>query len=117
MKHSTPLALAALTTFAGAAIADTPPRLTDAQYIDANRCLGLMRSKPLTSPEAAALAAVIRAQDWGRVPLVEDEADSARRNAQTDADHAGPDELATLTAQRDGVCHSYVTGAAARTSA
>src|SRR5262249_23728416 len=94
------LGLAAISTSVVAA----PSRLNDVQFIAANRCLGLMTSKALASPEADALAKFLKAQANARDPYIADEADQARQDAQAAAGHAGGERKARLPAERDGVC-------------
>lgn len=108
MRPLTVAALLALTCAAGApAFAEQPTHLTDVQFVEANRCLGLMTSKALGTPDAGAMAQLVKAQTGGRIGYVYDRADQARDDAQRQANHAGPDN-SRLVAERDGVCRSLI---------
>ena len=108
MRPLTVAALLALTCAAGApAFAEQPTHLTDVQFVEANRCLGLMTSKALGTPDAGAMAQLVKAQTGGRIGYIYDRADQARDDAQRQANHAGPDN-SRLVAERDGVCRSLI---------
>ncbi len=96
----------------GAAAAAAPAQLSDAQFIAANRCLGLMSSKSLGTPDAAALKKLIDAQTSGRDGWIYDKADEARQDAVRQAGRGGEDEHARLVAERDGVCRTFLTDTA-----
>ena len=101
--------LAAATLALSAAAANAAPvHVDDTQFLAANRCLGLMTSHTLGSPDATALRQFIHDQSWGRVAFVYDKADELRDTAMHTADRADTDLRARLTAERDGVCHSFV---------
>jgi len=93
-------------------------RVSDVQFIEANRCLGLMSSKALGGPDTSALQRFIKAQSWGRDGYVYDRADQARDDATREAGRGGADRRAKLTAEVDGVCQTYLadtsTASAAR---
>ena len=108
MRPMTVAALIALACAAGApAFAEQPTHLTDVQFVEANRCLGLMTSKTLSTPDAAAMKQLIKTQTSGRIGFVYDRADQARDDAQREANHAGPDN-SSLVAERDGVCRTLI---------
>jgi hypothetical protein len=92
-----------------------PARITDVQFIEANRCLGLMSSKALASPEAASLSRFIKDQSYGRDGYVYDRADQVRDQAESAANHASPDYRTRLTAERDGVCQNFLGGTSTAT--
>lgn len=108
MRPLTVAALFAIACAAGApAFADQPTHLNDVQFIEANRCLGLMTSKALGTPDAKAMAQLIRGQTGGRLGYVYDRADQARDEGERDANRGGS-EGPRLIAERDGVCHSFI---------
>ncbi len=108
MRPLTVAALLALTCAAGApAFAEQPTHLTDVQFVEANRCLGLMTSKALGTPDASAMAQLVKSQTGGRIGYVYDRADQARDDAQREANRGGS-QGPRLVAERDGVCHSFI---------
>jgi hypothetical protein len=108
MRPLTVAALIALAAAAGApALAAQPTHLNDVQFVEVNRCLGLMTSKSLGTQDASAMAQLVKAQDTGRIGYIYDRADQARDDARRQADHAGPDN-SRLVAERDGVCRSFI---------
>lgn len=108
MRTTTVAALIALACAAGApALADQPSHLSDTQFVQANRCLGLMTSKTLGTPDAAAMSQLIKSQTGSRMEFIYDRADQARDDAQRQANHAGQDN-SKLVAERDGVCRTLI---------
>ena len=93
-----------------------PAHLSDVQFIAANRCLGLMSSKNLGTSDAATLDRFVKAQSFGRPGFVYDEADQARDDARRSANRGGAESDIHLTAERDGVCHGFVSEAATTAS-
>ena len=108
MRLATPIAAGLVLAAAATTVTAAPTRLNDVQFIAANRCLGLMTSKSLGTSDAAAIRQVVRDQSWGREAYVYDKADQARDEAQSDAGRNGVDLRARLTAERDGLCHSFL---------
>jgi hypothetical protein len=106
---------AGLTLAAAATVAAAAPsiRLNDAQFIAANRCLGLMTSKALATPDASTLNKLLKEQSWGRNAFIYDKADEARNDALADVDRAGAEVRARLVAERDGVCRALLDTATA----
>jgi len=115
MRLLTAAALIAATCAAGAPALAAPSQLNDVQFVEANRCLGLMSSKSIGAADAAAtLAKFLKSQNGSRVGFIYDRADQARDDARREADRAGP-ENTRLIAERDGVCRSF-TGASTEAS-
>lgn len=111
-RLSSKLALAlSLSLAASLAAVAAPERLTDGQYIAASRCLGILQSKSLGTPNAGVLAADLKTQSSGRPGYVLDKADEARGDTALAAGSAGSEERARLTAERDGVCQSFLPSA------
>jgi hypothetical protein len=109
MRIATGLAAAAVLAAGATSVTAAPTRLSDVDFIAANRCLGLMSSKALATPDADAMRQLLKGQTGGRVAYVYDKADQARQDAQTEAARGGAERLARLTAERDGVCHNLAT--------
>ena len=101
---------------ATAAAAAAPDHFTDAQYIAAARCQGLMSSAALGREDMSQVDAVMKAQSKARSPDVFDRADEARDNAQRAASHAGAYSKASLIAERDGSCRAILGGGAVSAS-
>jgi hypothetical protein len=106
-----PLTVAGLIVLAAAAAAPAfaaqPTHLNDVQFVEANRCLGLMSSKSLGTQDANAMSQLVKAQTTGRIGYVYDRADQARDDAKRQAEHAGADN-SRLIAERDGLCRSFI---------
>lgn len=98
------------------AAAAAPDQFTDAQYIAAARCQGLMSSTALGKEDMSQVDAVMKAQSKARSPAVFDRADEARDNAQRAANHAGAYSKAGLIAERDGSCQAILGGGAVSAS-
>lgn len=90
-----------------------PQRLLDVQFIEANRCLGLMSAKSTTTPDGAAMKAYVERQGWTRMPAVIDAGDQAREDAQSAASRASGYSREQLIAERDGVCRTFVAATTA----
>jgi hypothetical protein len=116
MRFITSVALAVVACASAATAFAQPAHLNDAQFIAANRCLGLMSSKTLGTPDAASLAKFLDNESYGRMPVASYEADEARDNALRQANRSNADTNYRLVAERDGVCRQFV-GAAATTAA
>jgi hypothetical protein len=108
MRFATIVLTAAVSCAAIAPAVAGPTRLSDTQFIAANRCLGLLSSKSLGTQDAAAMRQLIKDQSWGRDSFVYDKADEARDTGLRDASRGGAEGNLNLTAERDGVCHSFV---------
>jgi len=108
MRTTTVAALiAAVCAAAAPALAEQPSRLSDAQFVEANRCLGLMTSKTLSTPDAAAMQQLVKSQVGARMSFIYDKADQARDDAQRQANRAASDN-SSLVAERDGVCRALI---------
>jgi hypothetical protein len=102
------LAIVTLIAASATVAAASPSRLTDTQFIEANRCLGLMESKGLNTPEAGAMKAFVSAQSRGRVSEAWDRGDEARLDARIAGDHPSDYVRGQLTSERDGLCESLL---------
>ena len=95
------LATAASTTVAFA----QSDRLTDTQYISAARCAGLMQGADTT-----AIDAVLNANKAGRVGVVLDRAEVARKAAASKARKAnGPGSKAEVAREIAGACTAFAS--------
>jgi hypothetical protein len=110
------LTIAALCASAAVASA-APARISDVQFIAANRCLGIESAKNLGAPDVDALRQLVKTQEWGRDAFVYDKADQAREDGQRDASRSGAENNLRLTGERDGVCRSLASITTASTSA
>lgn len=107
MRKSVTLALAVVALSAAAAPAfANDVRWSDAQFLNAERCVGLAKAKGLDAIDASGLEAQIKAQAPGRQSLILERGETHREQAM----RAGrkPDEKvkAKLLAERAG-CAAY----------
>jgi uncharacterized protein YfiM (DUF2279 family) len=109
-------AFAVVLAAAAASNAAAPERLSDAQFIAANRCLGLMQSKALATPDGRTLASIIKAQGWSRPAIILDQADEVRDDAQRLGNHPGDEARSRLVRERDGACQAYLPAASVATT-
>jgi hypothetical protein len=101
---------------ASAAIAfAAPTRLSDVQFVAANRCLGIESAKGFAGPDADALRQLVKSQQWGRAEFINDQADQARDDGERDASRSGAENNVRLASERDGVCRSLVSTTTAST--
>jgi hypothetical protein len=112
--------LKALTIFAALAAASAsvaaPTRLTDVQFMQANRCAALVASPALGGGDASAIKALIKAQRQGRADYIYEKSEQMRDDAERLARHANDTQKARLIAERDSVCQSLAGAASARTA-
>jgi hypothetical protein len=106
--------IAAVCASSAVAVA-SPARLSDVQFIAANRCLGIESTKQFASPDADALRKLVKEQNWGRDSYIYDKADQSREDGERDASRAGSETNVRLTAERDGVCRALVSTTTAST--
>ncbi len=99
-------ALIAPLALSSAALA-APAHVTDAQYIAAARCQGLMASASLGRQDTRGIDALVNAEGGIRTGDVFDRGEEARDEAARAARHAGAYEKSVLVAERDGVCRLF----------
>ena len=108
--------LAVAAACASAAVATAAPaRLTDVQFLAANRCVGIESTKAFAGPDADALRQLVKSQEWGRDSYTYDQADQAREDGEREASRSGAENNVRLTSERDGVCRSLVSTTTAST--
>jgi hypothetical protein len=108
------LVIAAACASAAVAVA-APVRLSDVQFIAANRCLGIESTQQFATPDTDALRKLVKDQNWGRDGFIYDKADQARDDGQRDASRSGAENNVRLAAERDGVCRALVSTTTAST--
>jgi hypothetical protein len=108
------LTITAVCASAAVAVA-SPPRLSDVQFLTANRCLGIESSKRFASPDAEALRQLLKSQPGGRDAYIYDKADQAREDGERDASRSGAETNVRLLAERDGICRALVSTTTAST--
>ena len=102
--------LAVAAACASAAVATAAPaRLTDVQFIAANRCVGLESTKTAGTSDVDALRQLVKSQDGGRAAYIYDKADQARDDAAREASRSGAENNVRLAAERNGVCRSLAS--------
>jgi hypothetical protein len=104
MRKTIILLTAAASLVAAAAPAFAAERLTDAQYIRANRCLGLTEAKALGEADTTALKELIKSQRGGRHDFTGERAANARTDAKREATKATDANKGALLEERDGPC-------------
>ena len=107
------LTIAAACASAAVAVA-APARLSDVQFIEANRCIGIESTKTFASPDVDALRKLVK-DNYGRDSYIQDKADQARDDGQRDASRSSADVNQRITAERDGVCRALVSTTTAST--
>lgn len=96
----------AITAFAAPAVA--AGKMTDVDYLRANRCKGLATSiEGVVDP--AALTSVIKAERGARATYVVDRGEEEFNKARKEA--KSQDRKARLTAELTGACQAYLGGA------
>jgi hypothetical protein len=102
--------LTLVAAFASAAVAvAAPARLSDVEFIAANRCVGLESTKAFASPDADALRQLVKNQEWGRNQFIYDQADQARDDGAREASRSGAENNIRLASERDGVCRTLAS--------
>lgn len=99
------LSLVAAATMAGPALASD--RLSDAEFLKAARCSGLMKSANLGAPDGVEIDAFLKAQQRRRPTAILDMADRDKRDARFEAKRANDYTKARLQAEREGPCKVY----------
>jgi hypothetical protein len=108
------LTMAAACASAAVAVA-APARLSDVQFLAANRCLGIESAKGFTTPDTDALRKLVKDQNWGRDSYIYDKADQARDDGQREASRSGAESNVRLASERDGVCRALISTTTAST--
>ncbi|MBW8815345.1 MAG: hypothetical protein JF588_18135 [Caulobacterales bacterium] len=99
------IALAA--SFAAASVASASDKVTDVDFLKANRCKGLA-SQINGVVDPASLDAFIKAERGARAAYVVERADDEFQRARKEARSA--DRKDRLTAELTGACQAYVAG-------
>ncbi len=108
MSFFSNLALAATMAVAATAAQAHAAHMTDAQYLAAARCEGLMSSSELGRQDDAALTRTLRSEAASRPAEIVDRADEARESALNAVRHAGVYGRAALASERDGACRAIL---------
>lgn len=103
-------ALTAAAAIAGSAAA--AERLTDAQYLHANRCRGLAAAT--SSASADDLAAAVKAADRGRMPNMVERGEEAFSRAKRAAKR---EDKSRIEAELNGACMTYLNTGAVQSGA
>lgn len=101
--------VAGLAAAAASASAATP-RVSDAAYIQAERCAALISSPALGRHDTSGIDGFLKDQERGRVEAAYERGQEARDNAAREARTAGAYAKTQLMAERDSVCQSYAGG-------
>jgi len=95
---------------AAASASAATPRVSDAAYIQAERCAALISSPALGGHDASGIDGFLKNQERGRVEAAYERGQEARENAAREARTAGAYGKTQLMAERDGVCQTYAGG-------
>jgi hypothetical protein len=98
---------------AAAGVATAAPRMTDTQYVAADRCAALMSSPNLGATDSHDMDTLVKDQERGRTEIAYEAAQEAHDNAALQASKAGPYEKTKLLAERDGACRALLSFAVA----
>src|SRR5271168_4717986 len=98
---------------AAAGVATAGARMTDTQYVAAERCEALMSSTNLGATDSQAIDALVKDQERGRTEIAYEAGQQAHDNAALQASKAGPYEKTKLLAERDGACRTLLSFAVA----
>ena len=92
------------------AATEASARMSDQEFIRANRCAGLIGSAALDGgpQDTAEIEAKLRTEANSRPGFVADMGERARSSASREARHASAERKARLVAERDGVCRAYL---------
>lgn len=100
---------AAAIMFAGLTIAGAAQaKATDAEYLQAKRCLGLASSEALSSASQADLKAFADAEGRTRTAIVLAKGDEEQRRAAREARTTNDQRIARLGAELSGPCQTLV---------
>lgn len=103
------IAATALTASVAPAFA-ADERWTDSQYLRASRCVGLAQSEALGVVDASALVTTLKSQARGRESSITDRGVSLRADALRQARTKDEARKASLAAERDEACKTYLAG-------
>jgi hypothetical protein len=107
MRHVIAITTAFATLAAGTAAS---ARMSDAQYLAANRCRSLVAAPSLgETGDLAAVDRKLRDEARGRDPVIQDRAEQVRQQAQREAARANDTVKARLQAERDGLCQNLLS--------
>lgn len=95
------------TASAGAAFAETPGRITDSEFLKANRCLGLATASTL-SGDADGFRGVIKAQSVGRNEVIVSMGKKTQARAVREARGANEERLTALKGELGGACQALL---------
>lgn len=108
MRKLIATALTGAALSAAAAPAFAADRWSDAEFLKANRCLGLAQSADLAAVDATALAAQIKDQGRGRDISMRDRGDTTRDDARRAGKTRNEVVKAKLAAELGGSCQAYL---------
>lgn len=108
MRKLIAIVLTSAALSAAAAPAFAADRWSDAEFLKANRCLGLALSADLGAVDVSALTAQIKDQGRGRDISMRDRGDGMRDDARRAGKTRNETVKAKLLAERDGGCKAFI---------
>jgi hypothetical protein len=100
---------AVLLGFAATNAVAASTRVSDVDYLKANRCKGLAASSIGAGVDVAGLDAFLRVQQASRPEAIREKADEIQARAKREAERNG--DAPRLTAELNGPCKAYFNGA------
>src|SRR5688500_7492219 len=107
------IALLSAAAVCGAAVPATA-QVSEADFIQANRCVALARSSKFDSPDAQAFKAFVEGEGKGRTITIRNKGKMAQSRAKQEALAANGATKEALAAELSGPCQAFKTQVAAK---
>ncbi len=91
-------------TLTGTAASAEPRKLSDVDFLEAARCVGIASSGKIGSTDVPALNGWLRSQSTGRSIYIAERADQVQHDAKMEASRAGEFQKQRLINELNGVC-------------
>lgn len=96
--------LAAVTAAAGGALAGPVKRISDSDYLKANRCLGLASATELGAPNPDPFKALVKAQSVGRNEVIASRGKTILGKSLKEPRNSNEERRAVLRSELEGSC-------------
>lgn len=91
-----------------AAFAETPKRLSDSEFLKANRCLGLASSSALGADGAESFKSFVKAQSVGRNEVIVSMGKKHQAKAASEARGGNDERRTALKSELGGACQALI---------